>query len=118
MARAADRQIVALGRSWTLRFSLKALGALQEHFGLETLDGLQAAMARLSAADVAAILWAGLRSHHPEVTQQQALDMADEIGLDAALEVIGAGFSASMPAGGDKAGEGGENPRTPGRQTG
>lgn len=110
MARLPDRQIEIGGKVYTLRFSLKAMAALQEHFGLASLAGLQEAMARLGAADVAGVIWAGLRTHHPEVTRDMAMDMADDLGLDGAMQVLNEGLAAAMPEG-----DGAEDPRTPGR---
>lgn len=109
MARLPDRQIEVSGKVYTLRFSLKAMAALQEHFGLASLADLHAAMERVSANDVAGVIWAGLRTHHPEVTKDMAMDMADDLGLDGAMQLLNDGFGAAMPEGGD------EDPLKPGR---
>jgi len=110
MARLPDRQIEVSGKVYNLRFSLKAMAALQEHFGLASLTELQGAMERVSAGDVAGVIWAGLRTHHPEVTKDMAMDMADDLGLDGAMKLLNEGFGAAMPEG-----DGDADPRTPGR---
>lgn len=110
MARLADRQVEVGGKVYTLRFSIKAMAALQEHFQLPSLNDLQGAMAKVGAGDVAGVIWAGLRTHHPEVTKDQAMEIADDLGLEGAMQLLNDGFGAAMPEG-----EGEADPRSPGR---
>lgn len=100
----ADRQIEALGQTWTLRFSLKAFQALEEHFEASSLEAVSERLeGDVKVADLVAVLWAGFRSHHPETTPDQALDILDELGIGRATEIIRDGFAASVPASGEGA---------------
>lgn len=116
----ADRQFTLGGETYTLRFSVRAMGALQDHFGLKSLnqvgERLQQLGADLGVEDLAAVLWAGLRSHHPEISKDDALGLLDDAGLDGLDSVVGEAFAAAAPDDADRAGgEGGggssANPR-------
>jgi hypothetical protein len=98
----ADRQISAAGRSFTLRYSMRAYVALQDHYQAESFDEVARRIsdtARLGARDVVAIFWAGLRTHHPELSQEDALGILDEMGMEGMQKEILAAFSASTTEG-------------------
>lgn len=103
-----DRQVAFGGTAYTLRFSLAAMARLEEHFGLESVDAVAARMAdaeRLKARDMAAILWAGMASHHPSVTLDDCFAMMDEAGLEDIGGILGGAFADAHPAAmGDEAG--------------
>lgn len=119
-----DRQLVLGEIRFTLRGSARAQAALQEHYGL---DSLKAVGARLSQTeewgidDVVALVYAALRTHHPDVSKDDVLGMLDEHGLEAPLAAALEAFTAAMPQGALAAeqGEGsaGGNPRRNGRST-
>ncbi len=98
---AADQQIVVGGESYTLRYSLKAMIALQDHFGVKSLTAVGERLGsseELGGEDIAAVLWAGLRTHHPDTSMQDVIDALDRVGLDAVSEVIEKAFAAAAPA--------------------
>ena len=107
-----DRQVTIGGKAFTLRFSLKAIAALQEIFGTVSLSET---VARLSdfkshgALDWVGIFWAGCISHHPDLTIQDVMTLLDENGIDAAIEPLTTAFTASLPSTDDAP----ANPQTP-----
>jgi hypothetical protein len=105
-----DQQLVVGDRSYTLRFSVRAMAALQDHFGLNSLTAvgqkLQESANDLSVKDMTALLWAGLRTHHPEVTMDQALGILDELGVEGMQESLGKALYGAMPQQGDAEGKG------------
>lgn len=118
----ADAQIMIGAQAYTLRFSVKALAALQDHWELASISAVSDKLSRLdddglTIEDYQALLWAGLRTHHPGVDKELCLDLLDELGL-AGLEAALAGMMGG--ANGEGAGtEGGgtatPRPRKPGR---
>ena len=110
-----EGQFEAGGKSYRVRLSVKALGALQHHYGLQSIDEVDAKLLAFSQTssvdDMVAILWASLRSHHPDVGKDQVLDMLDEIGLAESYRVIRDVFAASRdPSEEDAAGTGDDRP--------
>jgi hypothetical protein len=53
---------------------------------------------KFSASDIGALLWAGLARHHPEVTEDQALDLADDIGVAELMETFSGAIGAALSA--------------------
>lgn len=79
---------------YTLKFSTNAICELEERLD-KGLNVIVANMERLTT--VRALLWAGLRARHPEVSIQQAGEMIDRIGMAEATEVIGKALTAAFP---------------------
>lgn len=80
---------------YTLKFSTNAICELEEHLDLG-LNSIVANMERLTT--VRALLWAGLRAHHPEMTISGAGELIDKCGMTEATEVIGKALTAAFPA--------------------
>jgi hypothetical protein len=104
-----SQQIIIQGQGYTLKYSVMAYAALQDYFKLASIDEVVQRLntpSGLGMMDIVAMFWAGLRSHHRDVTLDDALVMADIVGLQALQEIIGNGISASTPpsdnASGDK----------------
>ena len=120
-----DVQFEAGGRALTLRFSIKALVALQDHWQLDSLDEVSHRLGQLQtgglgAIDLAAILWAALRSHHSDLTVDDAIDILDDTGVQNFEYLITRAVAAAAPEGG---GDAPANPpkrgrKKPGRSTG
>jgi len=121
----ADRQIEVGGRAITLRYSIKAMAALQDHWGLASFQEVGGKMQglgeSLSADDMVAIFWAGTRTHHPEIGKAEVLDLIDDAGIEeiqgAMLDAF-AGGSGDAPAGKEGGGEASARPPARGRSTG
>lgn len=115
-----DVQIEAGGKALTLRFSAKALAAMQDHWELASLDAVGEKLGSLETGestvdDYTAILWAALRTHHPEVTVEAAFDLLDDMGIEGFMEALSTTLSASSAEGG---GDASANPPRRGRSTG
>lgn len=113
----ADRQISIGGRSFTLRFSVRAMAGLQDHWQLPSFKAVGARMASLgddlAVDDLVGILWAALRTHHPDLTQADVLDLVDEAGMDGLVEAMSAALGASLPDAGGGDGAASANPPKP-----
>lgn len=117
MSGLGDRQVSLGGETFTLRYSFRAFGALQEHWQLATID---AVIGRLTSGamgtdDLVGVIWAGLRTHHAGVSKEQVLDALDAIGiggLPALVQDLQAAILAALPV--DEKGAGTETgPRPP-----
>lgn len=96
----ADRQIEIGEESYTLRFSVRAMAALQDHYQLSSLTAVGEKLSdgdNLSINDMVAMLWAGLRTHHADVTFEQATDILDDMGLENMQSVLGEALQGAMP---------------------
>lgn len=96
----ADRQIVIGDNRYTLRFSVRAMAALQDHYQLPSLTAVGEKLQdsdNLSVKDMVAMLWAGLRTHHRDVSLEDALDMLDEMGLENMQSMLGDAMQGAMP---------------------
>lgn len=80
---------------YTLKFSTNAICELEERLD-KGLNTIVANMERLTT--VRALLWAGLRAKHPDVTIAQAGEMIDRVGMAEATETIGKALTAAFPA--------------------
>jgi hypothetical protein len=79
---------------YTLKFSTNAICELEDHLD-KGLNTIVANMERLTT--VRALLWAGMRAHHPDVTLKQAGEMIDRVGMAPATEAIGKALTAAFP---------------------
>ncbi|WP_395674701.1 hypothetical protein [Inquilinus sp.] len=95
-----DRQMVVGDLTYTLRYGVRAMAALQDHYKLASFDEVGQRLGNpkaFGAGDIVAILWAGLRTHHRDLTMDDAMDLVDGMGLDEVQEVIGKAFDAGSP---------------------
>lgn len=95
-------------RKLTLRFSAKALAALQDAWSLENLDQVAAKLAEieggsLNVQDMSVMLWAGFRTHHPDITREDAYEMLDSIGIANFEELIRQAIMGASSGGGESA---------------
>lgn len=80
-----DRPITVNGRTYTFRFKTKEAMALQKHFAVNgkvpsVPDLVNRALVEESIEHAVALLWAGFRTHHPELTMDDVVAIFDEIG--------------------------------------
>ena len=90
------------GRTFTFRLGTGALIELQEH--VSKLEGAQAALeqifldaARGRVLAIRAVLWAGLRKHHPEVTLEGVEDLLDAASPDEIQALLGNLGATTVP---------------------
>ena len=92
------------GPAYTARMSVEGWAALQEHWDLSNLDATVQRLGEVEGgkfpvSDISSILWAMLRTHHPEVTLEEARRMADDMGIPNFLSLTGRCAAASLPDG-------------------
>ena len=83
------------GLEYTLKFSTNAICELEDRLD-KGLNTIVANMERVST--VRALLWAGLRAHHPEVTIAGVGEIIDGIGIAAVTDTLGKALAAAFPA--------------------
>lgn len=87
-------------QSYTLRYTINALCEMEGALGM----GVQDFCRHLVAGDVRltnirAAFWAGLRSHHPDLSLAQAGDLLQKMGgAERALVLIGEAMALAFPA--------------------
>jgi len=79
---------------YTLVFSTNAICELEELLD-KGLNLIVANMERLTT--VRALLWAGLRAKHPNVSLAQVGEIIDRCGMEAATAAIGRALNAAFP---------------------
>lgn len=104
MPASADKQVTFGDRTITLRYAIKSMAALQDHWGLTSFQEVGAKMGSLerqmSADDMVAIVWAGTRTHHPELSKDEVLDLVDSVGMDELQDVLTKAFDGAVDKGG------------------
>jgi len=95
----------AAGKTWTLRFGTNAICALETALGM----GFAAALALLSdgtkvrVATIRSLVWAGLSGAHDDLTEEQAGELIDAIGIAKAGTLISEAVTLAFPAEGKAA---------------
>lgn len=90
-------ELVIDGQAWTLKYSINVLANAEEDSGNAVAD----AFARLNeghfrVADVRWLFWSALRTAHPTISQDEAGDLMQAVGLKAAIAAIGEAFNVMM----------------------
>lgn len=84
-----------------LRFSMKGLLALRDLWKCERDAEVQIRLNRGSVTDLIDFIWAACRTHHPEVTRDQLIDLFDELGgeplVKAVEDLVGAQAAPADP---------------------
>lgn len=107
--------------TYTLRFSVIAIAALQDHYGLDSLEAAGRKLSELSTAsitDLQAIVWAGLQTHHRGLTKERALEILDTLGMFALRTLLAQALTAALPPEIAGEGEGRARPQPPPPSTG
>jgi hypothetical protein len=94
----------AAGKSWNIRLDARAWIEVEDATGLGLNDAAQAIMNKGSFKTVCLCMMAGLRHQSPEITLDQVLDLATEIGNEALLTKVGEALAASFPSAKGKVG--------------
>lgn len=77
------------GTSYTLRFSIDALIAVEDAFDMPFAEvGAMLEGAGRRIRPVRALFWHGLRDRHPEITEAQAGELLTRLTLNAGLELV------------------------------
>lgn len=100
---------------YTLRFGVESLAVLQDHWQLGNLNAVMLKVATMDGGelvkdDYVAIMWAALRTHHPELSQTDAAAILDFLGLHNLTVLLSKSAGAAFS--GEGGGEGATaNPR-------
>lgn len=90
-----DIPIELAGQNYTLRFGMIAIVTLSEAWKVSEAE-VEGRMAKAGLKDLVTIIWAGLQTHHPELTERQVLGWLDDGGVDA-LELATKAFQNAKP---------------------
>ena len=102
------------GRNFVLRFGYRASSRLKDHWGLATdPEGteprrtgdqkLAVRMGLIEVEDIPVMLWACLRSNHPELTLEDVEELVDQYGVGPLQPILSKVLAAALPP--DEAGE-------------
>lgn len=86
-------------RAYTMSFSVNALCELEDHLG-QPVAKIAAGMNNpedVRLTTVRALVWAGLRDHHPETDMKAAGEIASEAGIPACMDAVGKAFALAFP---------------------
>jgi hypothetical protein len=97
MADSQDRQISIAGKGYTVRFGLRAILALKDEWGLAGEREVADRMGKVTLDDVHIVFWALLRTHHKDLTQEDALDLLDQAGIDGIQDILTQAIQAAAP---------------------
>ena len=91
----------AKGQSYTLRYSVDAICALEDACGGKGIVAISQVLqdaTKISMTLMRKVMWAGLRDHHPSVDIKSAGDLIQAVGgLMPAVDIIGRAFQAAFP---------------------
>lgn len=103
-----DRPFKYAGKNWVLRFGTRAFSRLKDHWGLHS-DPIDAKDRKTGDAklgerlnfaeveDIPIMLWAAMRSNHPELTVEDVEEMVDKFGVAKVQPVLAVILAAAMP---------------------
>lgn len=89
----------ASGKTWTLRYSTNSLCELEDALGLpvnKIIAGLQD-RDNVRIKTIRAVVWAGLRDRHAEITLAEAGELISDAGLGPMTTKVGEAFAAAFP---------------------
>lgn len=100
---ASAAQFITIGENtYTLTFSVVAMAALQDHYGLKSLTEVGEKLREMKNAtleDMVVMFWAALRRHHPDLTLQDAWALADDAGPAMLAQALIKAAAGATPAG-------------------
>lgn len=87
------------GQKWTLAFSVNALCELEDELGMgvNEIAEQMGDVKKMRIKFMRAVLWAGLRDHHPEIDLKTAGELIRELSFAKSMETIGQGFALAFP---------------------
>ena len=100
--------------TYKLVYDVNALCAMEDKLDKSVLEIMGTVNGSPRLGVVRALLWAGLRRHHEDVTLEAAGDLVMSVGMVDVLNVVMIGFKSAFPkaAEGDE-GDGGARPPKP-----
>lgn len=92
-------EIKAGDKTYVLRLSINAIVEIEGLLGL-SINEVAASLAdpeRVKVGTLRAIVWGGLRQHHPALTLAEAGEIIGEAGIAQIGDVIGQAFNVAFP---------------------
>lgn len=120
-----SRQITLGGNSYTLQMGFRATAAMEDHYdapiaeiGKKFEPNPETGLPTFRVKDAQVLLWAALLKHHPDLTQDDVLDLLeaelDERGsLDEVMTETFTAWGAGVPTPQEVGEEAAENPKSP-----
>lgn len=109
-----ERAVTINGRELRLVYSFAAMALIQDHYdkpfqqvAAEDLAG------GLDWRDVPIWFWFGLQQFHPEISREDALQLAGEFGVAETAQAVTAAFMGAFPSAAEAATGGPRPPRPP-----
>lgn len=92
-------ELKAGDKTYTLQFTVNAICELEARLGLgiAKIAKTMSEPAEVSLTFARALAWAALRSHHPNLTLDQAGDIVQEVGMTETIDQVGLAFMAAFP---------------------
>lgn len=86
-------------QAYTLSFSVNAICELEAELDKPVAEIIAAIQdpRQLRLSTVRALVWAGLRDHHPDLTVQDAGTMITDAGIQNVVEKVGEAFRLAFP---------------------
>lgn len=101
------------GRSFTLRFSIRAMGILQKHYKCKSLSEVGERLndaADMGVDDMIAVFGAGLAANHRDMSPDDIEELADTLGPASMMAQIREAMAAASPAAKADGGEEADRP--------
>lgn len=100
MGELQDIPVTLGGQTYKLRFSIRAIFALKRRWSLDSEADVQRRIElikqKADLEDTVTLIWAGLQTHHPELTEDQVLGWLDDGGVEA-IEAVQETFENAKP---------------------
>lgn len=97
-AQKGEASFEALGQTWTIKLGTNAMCEIEDRTELsinkigEKLNG-----AGFSMKLMRTVFACGMIDHHPDITDRTVGDILDEIGFEAASDIMGRAFTIATP---------------------
>ena len=97
-ANRGEVEFTAGGKTYTLRYTTNALCELEDALdcGLPEIVERVRDPKSVRLSTVRALVWAGLREHHPDITLLQAGTLVGEYGMMETLQKVGVAFERAF----------------------
>lgn len=86
------------GKTYTLRLSVNAIAEIEDLLGGLGIAEITASLAKSpKLGTLRALVWGGLRQHHPDLSLFDAGDIIGDVGVTRTSEIIGESLAAAFP---------------------
>lgn len=98
--KAGEIQIPCGGETYNFKFGALGLSELEEKTGkpIATIFAELEDEQNRRIKDIGLVFWSGLRRHHPEVTEDKAMEIVDDLGIPAVTQYFEQAIAIAFPA--------------------